>query len=89
MHPGIGDTSKLTEEEILEKITELNKRKAMAYSSGRAGEIMINQLDIMLDHYQNILDERIFFEIQEEINKDPKLSRESIDIEWPEDEEKK
>ena len=54
-HPLIDDIGTLTEEEILDKITELNKKLTMAMKMGNPS--LINQLRMALETYQNKLAE--------------------------------
>ena len=83
IHPGLEKekSSELTIEDCHKKLTELNKRIGFAYKTGRVE--VINQLNILIDHYQNIINEKLDKEAQEMINKDPKLGRTVIDIDWP------
>ena len=83
MHPGLEHekASELNEEQIIKKITEINKRIGMANTTGRTEVIF--QLQALLDHYQFILNEKLMMELQDIIDADPKLGRTVIDIEWP------
>lgn len=81
--PGI-DMKKIhecTDEDIHKKITELNKRMGIAMRFGRAE--VINQLGNLLDFYKGILVERSMIESKKEMDSDPILSCQSIDIDWP------
>ena len=83
MHPGLENEiiSDLSEEDIIRKITELQKRMGIAHTTGRVE--VINQLQLLIDHYQSILYERMLEEQQKIIDADPKLGRKVIDIDWP------
>lgn len=90
MHPGLEHekTSEMTEEELVKKTTEINKRIGMAQLSGRTEVVF--QLQLLLEHYQTALNEKLMMELQSIIDDDPKLGRKVIDIDWPdpaEDEE--
>lgn len=73
--------SEMTEEQVLKKLGELQKRMAIAQQMGNSD--VIRQLRNLLDYYYSIQDEKRQQELQEMIDKDPKLGRTSIDIDWP------
>ena len=83
MHPGLEHekASELTEEQIVKKITEIQKRIGMAQTTGRTEAVF--QLQLLLDHYQDIMKEKLMMELQDLIDADPKLGRKVIDIDWP------
>lgn len=83
MHPGLEHekASELTEEQVVKKLVEIQKRMGMAHTTGRTEVIF--QLQILLDHYQDILREKQMMELQALIDADPKLGRKVIDIDWP------
>ena len=55
-HPLINDIGKLDEQELLDKITELNKKLTIAMKMGNAS--LINQVQMALQSYQNKLREK-------------------------------
>lgn len=73
--------SKLSDDEIFQKISEIQKRMGIAHQTGRTDSLY--QLQLLLEHYQSILNERLMEEQQKIIDSDPKLSRTVIDIDWP------
>ena len=83
MHPGLEHekASDLNEEQIVDKITEIQKRIGMAHTTGRTKVVF--QLQALLEHYQSMLKEKLFMELQSMIDADPKLGRKVIDIDWP------
>lgn len=84
IHPGL-ETQKigdLTEEEIYEKISELNKRMGMAYQYNRDYQVM-EQIRALLDHYNMMIQEIYQRQEQEEMKSNPDLNWTSIDIDWP------
>ena len=83
MHPGLEHekASELNEEQITKKITAIQKRMGMAQTTGRT-EAMF-QLQALLDHYQEMLHEKLLIELQAILDDDPKLGRTVIDIDWP------
>lgn len=95
MHPGLEKEklSELSEDDIVHKITDLQRRMGIAYQTGRTE--VVAQLQLLIDHYQDALNERILEEQQKLIDADPKWGRTVIDIDWPdpnaeaEEEEKK
>lgn len=82
-YPGLeGEKSEdLGEDEIAIKISELNKRIGIAYTTGRTESIY--QLRQLVEHYQIMMREKFMKEEQEMIDADPKLGRTVINIEWP------
>lgn len=56
-HPLISDLSDLTAEELLEKITELNKKLSIAMRSGNA--YLCNQLRMAIESYQTKYQEKL------------------------------
>lgn len=86
--PGLENekTEDLTEEDIAIKISELNIRIGIAYQTGRTEAIQ--QLRNLVDHYQNIMHEKLLKEQQELLDADPKLGRTVINIDWPDPAEK-
>jgi len=83
MHPGLEKEkiSELSEEDVVHKITDLQRRMGIAYQTGRTESV--HQLQLLLDHYQEELHERVMKEQQKMIDDDPKLGRTVIDIDWP------
>jgi len=71
----------LSEDEIAIKISELNKRIGIAYTTGRTDSVP--QLRNLIEHYQAIMREKLLREEQELIDADPKLGRTVINIDWP------
>jgi len=53
----------------------------MVQTTGRT-EAMF-QLQALLDHYQDMLKEKLLLELQAILDADPKLGRKVIDIDWP------
>jgi hypothetical protein len=49
-HPLIGSLDSLTADQLLEKITELNRKLGIAYRTGNAD--LCNQLRMAIDSYQ-------------------------------------
>ena len=89
IHPGL-DTEKVSElsiEDCHKKLTEINKRIGIAHQLGRTSSLP--QLLLLRDHYQFIIKEKLEEETQELIDKDPKLGRKVIDIDWPDPAEEK
>lgn len=81
-------TSELTDEDIMNKITELQKKIGAVYSlAGRGSTEMLSQLNLLLNHYEMIMQERMFYQMHELMEKDPKLGRTVIDIDWPDPKE--
>jgi hypothetical protein len=83
IHPGL-ETEIITEmsiEDCHKKLTAINNRIGIAYKLGRTDAIP--QLNLLIDHYQSIINDKLDAELQEMIDKDPKLGRTVIDIEWP------
>lgn len=82
-YPGLeGEkVSEMSEEDILNKINELNIRLAIAYNMGSTDAVF--QLQGLLDHYNEALQEKVEAEMQKIIDDDPKLGRKVIDIDWP------
>ena len=89
MHPFLEkeQVSKLSDDEIFQKISEIQKRMGIAHQTGRTDSLY--QLQLLLEHYQSILNERLMEEQQKIIDSDPKLSRTVIDIDWPDPHEEK
>ena len=87
MHPGLETekASELTEENLLEKISEIQKRMGIAYMTGRTDSIY--QLQLLLDHYRAILQEKLIEEQNKMIEEDPNWGRKVIDIDWPDPKE--
>ena len=83
MHPGLEKEklSELTEEQLVEKIVELNKRIGIAHQLGRTD--VIPQLELLVEHYEQVRNEKLQKELQEMIDADPKLGRTVINIDWP------
>ena len=73
--------SELSDENIHKKITKLNQRLGIAHQFGR--HEVLEQLNRLIDFYQNILFDRALKEEQKMIDADPKLGRTVIDIDWP------
>ncbi len=82
-YPGLeGEkVSEMSEEDILLKISELNKRLSIAHDMG--GTDAVFQLQGLLDHYNEAIYEKVQAEMQKIIDEDPKLGRKVINIEWP------
>lgn len=55
-HPLIGDLSNLKDEEIQEKITELNSKLMAAYKMGNTQ--LVNQLHMAIESYRNQVNNR-------------------------------
>ena len=83
MYPGLENekVSELTEEDCHNKISEIQKRIGIAYQLGRTDAIP--QLNSLIIHYENILNDKMQEQLQEIIDNDPKLGRTVIDIDWP------
>lgn len=83
MHPGLEHekASELTEEQIMQKIVEINKRIGAAHQTGRTE--VIHQLQLLLEHYEGLRQDKLQQELQQMIDEDPKLGRKVIDIDWP------
>jgi hypothetical protein len=60
-HPLIGSLEELTAEQLLEKITELQRKLGIAYNTGNG--YLCNQIRMAIDSYQ--------YKYQEKIRKDP------------------
>jgi len=60
-HPLIGNLDSLTEQELLEKITELNRKLSIAYQTGN--NYLCNQLRMAIESYQG--------KYQDKIRRDP------------------
>jgi len=56
-HPLIANLDSLTEQELLDKITELNRKLGIALRSGNA--YLCNQLRMAIESYQTKYQERI------------------------------
>jgi flagellar biosynthesis regulator FlaF len=56
-HPLIGNLQNLTAEELLEKITDLNKKLSIAYRMGNND--LCNQLRMAIESYQSKYQEKI------------------------------
>lgn len=56
-HPLIANLDDLTEEQLLEKVTELNKKLAIAVRTGNA--YLCNQLRMAIESYQNKYTEKL------------------------------
>jgi hypothetical protein len=56
MHPLAPDLSKLSQDELLQKYTDLQKRYNQAWRSGP--QSIMPQIQMMMDHYQNEISER-------------------------------
>jgi hypothetical protein len=56
-HPLIGNLDSLTEAELLEKVTELNKKLTVAYRMGNAH--LINQIQMAVESYQTKYTEKL------------------------------
>lgn len=56
-HPLIPNLDSLTEQELLDKITELNKKLGIAYRTGNA--YLCNQLRMAIESYQTKYQERL------------------------------
>jgi hypothetical protein len=56
-HPLVPNLDDLTAEELLEKITELNKKLAIAMRTGNA--YLCNQVRMALENYQNKYTEKL------------------------------
>ena len=55
-HPLIGSLEDFTPEQLLEKITELNRKLSIAYRMGNAD--LCNQIRMAIESYQNKLREK-------------------------------
>ncbi len=87
-YPGLeGEkVSEMSEEDILDRISELNIRLSIAYNMSSTDAVF--QLQGLLDHYNEALREKVEAEMQKIIDEDPKLGRKVINIEWPDPNEK-
>jgi hypothetical protein len=56
-HPLIGSLEDFTAEQLLEKITELNRKLSIAYRMGNAA--LCNQLRMAIESHQNKYQEKI------------------------------
>ena len=56
-HPLIPNLDSLTEQELLDKINELNRKLGIAYSTGNAH--LCNQLRMAIESYRNKYQEKI------------------------------
>ena len=56
-HPLIGNLDTLTEQELLDKVNELNRKLSIAYRSGNG--YLCNQLRMAIESYQSKYQERI------------------------------
>jgi hypothetical protein len=56
-HPLIGNIDDLTEEELRDKVTELNKKLSIAYRM--ANHALCNQLRMAIETYQNKYQEKL------------------------------
>ncbi len=56
-HPLIANLDDLTEEQLLEKVTELNKKLSIAVRTGNA--YLCNQLRMAIESYQNKYTEKL------------------------------
>jgi hypothetical protein len=56
-HPLIGDTSSLSQEDLLTKISDLNKKLAIAQRSGNAH--LCNQVRMALETFQTAYQQRL------------------------------
>ena len=82
-YPGLeGEkVSEMSEEDILDRVGELNTRLAIAHDMGSTDAVF--QLQGLLDHYNEALREKVEIEMQKIIDEDPKLGRKVINIDWP------
>ena len=72
-HPLIPNLDDLTDQQLLDKITELNKKLGIALRTGNA--YLCNQLRMAIESYQN--------KYQERMRKNPDTSfTDIIDISW-------
>ena len=72
-HPLIGSLEDLTPEQLLGKITELNRKLGIAYKMGNAD--LCNQIRMAIESHQ--------IKYQEKIRQDPKNNFDDvIDISW-------
>jgi len=55
-HPLIPNLDSLTEQELLDKISELNRKLVIAYNTGNA--YLCNQLRMAIESYQNKYQEK-------------------------------
>ncbi|KKN24770.1 hypothetical protein LCGC14_0891550 [marine sediment metagenome] len=87
-YPGLeGEkVSEMSEEDILDRISELNIRLSIAYNMSSSDAVF--QLQGLLDHYNEALREKVEAEMQKIIDEDPKLGRKVINIDWPDPNEK-
>lgn len=83
MHPGLDNVkwSELTDEDITNRVTELQKRVGMARHHG--GHVALNQLILLLETYTLVQQDRLRI-LQEEMMKEniPNYGKKSIDIDW-------
>lgn len=56
-HPLIGSLDNLTAEQLLDKITELNKKLSIAYNSGNGH--LCNQIRMAIENYQSKYQEKL------------------------------
>jgi hypothetical protein len=56
-HPLIGSLDEFTPEQLLEKISELNRKLAIAYNTGNA--YLCNQIRMAIESYQTKYQEKI------------------------------
>ncbi len=87
-YPGLeGEkVSEMSEEDILDKISELNIRLSIAYNMSSSDAVF--QLQGLLDYYNEAIREKVEAEMQKVIGEDPKLGRKVINIDWPDPNEK-
>lgn len=87
-YPGLeGEkVSEMSEEDILEKVNELNIRLSIAFNMGSSDAVF--QLQGLLNHYNEAIREKVEAEMQKIIDADPKLGRKVINIDWPDPNEK-
>lgn len=83
MYPGLENekASELTEEDCHNKISDLRVRMGIAHELGRTDAIP--QLEMLIEHYEIIINDKMQAEMQVIIDNDPKLGRTVIDIDWP------
>lgn len=82
MHPLAPDLSTLSQDELFQKYTDLQKRYNQAWRSGP--QSIMPQIQMMMDHYQNELNERSrkqMEEMEKRLN-DGKGYKGIIDISW-------
>lgn len=56
-HPLIPNLAELTDQQLLDKITELNKKLGIAYKTGNGH--LCNQVRMAIESYQNAYQERL------------------------------